>query len=77
MEVADRDAVFGGAAQRAEMDGADVDGGAEGVEGFLGFGVERLGVGGEGDSSLPVVESVSVGGGLRSGRIEGQRTLQV
>ena len=31
------------------MDGADVEGGAEGVEGFLGFGVSRGGVGGKGD----------------------------
>jgi hypothetical protein len=33
----------------------DVDGGAEGVEGFLGFGVERGLVGGEGDATFSVV----------------------
>jgi hypothetical protein len=41
LKVADGDAVGRGAAEGPEGDGLDVDGGAECVEGFLGFGVER------------------------------------
>jgi hypothetical protein len=55
LKVADGDAVGGCAAEGAEGDGLDVDGGAEGVEGFLGFGVERGLVGGEGDAAFSVV----------------------
>jgi len=40
LDVAARDSVFGGTAERAEMDGLDVNGVAEGVEFFLDFGVE-------------------------------------
>jgi hypothetical protein len=53
LEVADRDAVGGSAAEGAEVYGLDVEGFSEGVELLLGLGVEGRLVGGEGYASLP------------------------
>jgi hypothetical protein len=52
LEVADGDAVGRGAAEWAELEGADVEGGAEGVEFGLDFGVEGRFVGWEGDAAF-------------------------
>jgi hypothetical protein len=45
--------VFGFAAERAEVDGLDVDGVAEFGEGFRSFGVEGCFFVGEGDAAFP------------------------
>ena len=50
LQVARRHAMFRGAPEGAQVHGADVDGCAEGFEGFGGFGIERGFVGGEGDA---------------------------
>jgi hypothetical protein len=55
LDVADRNAIGGSAAKGAEGDGLHVDGGAQVVECFLGFGVKRGFVGREGDAALSVV----------------------
>lgn len=58
LQVAHGDAVLRGAAQRAEVDGLDVDGGSESVERFLGFGVEGWFVRGEGNAAFSVREGL-------------------
>ena len=55
MEIADWDAVFGAAAERAEIDGPDVDGLAEFVECGLRFCVEGFFVGGKCDAAFSAV----------------------
>lgn len=52
LEIADGDAVFRGAPQGPEMNSTDINWSTEGIECFLGFGVKRLGVSGESDSSF-------------------------
>lgn len=54
MEIGDRDAVFGCTPQRPEVNGSDIYGVAELLEGSLGFGIEFGFFGGEGDASFPV-----------------------
>jgi hypothetical protein len=61
LKVADGDAVGRGAAEGPEGDGLDVDGGAECVEGFLRFGIERGFFVGEGDVAFSVA-LLGVGG---------------
>jgi hypothetical protein len=53
LQIADGNAVLWLAAQRAHVDGTDVEGLAELVEGGLRFGVERLFFVGELDAFLP------------------------
>jgi hypothetical protein len=55
LEIAYGDAVGGGAAEGAELDGLDVERGAEGFEVVFGLRVERGFVGGEGYAAFPVV----------------------
>jgi hypothetical protein len=52
LKVAHGNAVFGGAAERAQVDGADIDGCLERFEGFFGFLIEGWLVGGEGDAAF-------------------------
>jgi hypothetical protein len=55
LEVADGDAVCRGPAEGAQIDGADVEGGAESVEFFLDFGVQWGFVRGEGNAAFSIV----------------------
>jgi hypothetical protein len=55
LEIAYGDAVGGGAAERAEFDGLDVERGAEGFEVVLGLGVESGFVCGESYAAFSVV----------------------
>jgi hypothetical protein len=55
LEVADRDAVDGGATERAEVDGLDVDRGPQRFEGFLCLRVEWVFVGRELQATFAMV----------------------